>query len=174
LRGGVPESGALDDGFLEHGEPRGEVQAAAAADDDHPAVNGEGVEVLLQVDVGLHLDDHRNAVSVGDLRQFVEVAGFAVVDDVLGACGADEICSRAGARRADDHGSGIVGKLRGVDADAAACAVDGNRLTGLQPGLLEQRAPCGQARDADRRALAEGQGGRQRVDRAASMTANSA
>ncbi len=50
-------------------------------------------------------------MTVGDARQFVQVSGRSVVENVRGPGGADQVGSCRGARAADDDGSGGVGEL---------------------------------------------------------------
>ena len=59
LFGGIIEGHAENGGFLPHGVPRIDLHRAAAADHHHPALLGQHLEVVPEVDVGEHLAGRR-------------------------------------------------------------------------------------------------------------------
>jgi len=100
----------------------GNLDVASASDDDDAAKLVERGEVVGKVDVGEHFENHVG----GDA---VEVAGLAVVEDLVRALFADELEASFGAGSADDAESGSAGELDGGNAHAAAGTVDENSFT---------------------------------------------
>jgi len=115
--------------------------AALHADDDQAAVDGEGVEVAVEVLGADDVEDDVRAASGGVFAQFLDEVLFAVVDQDVGAQGAAgfEFVRAAGGDR-DLRADGLA-ELDRHRADAAAAAVHQQRLTGPQESDLEHVRP---------------------------------
>src|SRR5204862_8264569 len=88
--GRVEQGHATNVGVISHGAAGVDLDAAAGADDDDAAAPGQDVEVLVEVDVGEHLDDDVDAAAVGEPHQVVEVGRRSMVEDVVSAVVGDE------------------------------------------------------------------------------------
>ncbi len=140
---GVAEGHAQDGQVAGHGQARVDFDFAAAADDDDTAARGQDGKVGGEVFVGEHFKDEIGAAVIGEGRDFVEVVGDAVVQNVMSPLLLDEFqaCFRAGG--ADDDQAGGFGELDGGQAYATAGTVDQNSFTGLSLAADEQGAVGG-------------------------------
>ena len=59
------------------------VTGAPAADDHHPAVAGQDLQVTAQVDVGQHFQDDVHAAVLRKFHGFLQITLLAVVQDVM-------------------------------------------------------------------------------------------
>ena len=126
-----------------------QLERAAIADDGDAAALGDQVEISHEIDVREHLDDQVDAAPAGLRQDVLLVAGRRMVEHLVRALLARELSAPLGSRRAEDAQSGGARYLRGGDADGAACAVNQHRLARDRAPFVEERAPCGDIRNAD-------------------------
>ena len=157
LGGHVEEEHSEDSGVAAHDFARGDLDVAPAADDDYAAKLIERGDVVGEVDVGEHFENHVG----GDA---VEVAGLAAVEDLVCALFADELEAAFGAGSANDAESGSAGELDGSNADAAAGAVDEDGFAPNGAGFLEEGPVGGGVGNIDSGALSEGKGAGKGMD----------
>ena len=65
-----------------HRGARIDLDSAATADHHYPAAGSQGQEVIVQVDVGRHLEDYIDPAVAGQVRQGVQAPGLVVVKDM--------------------------------------------------------------------------------------------
>src|SRR5258706_11944864 len=83
--GGEHQGHAADVGVAGHRLPRVDLDAASIAHDHDAAIARQHRQILVEVDVGEHLDDRIYAAAAGQSHQLFEVVGGGVVEDVVGA-----------------------------------------------------------------------------------------
>src|SRR4051794_30640653 len=121
-----------------------------AADDDEPPPASEGAPEVWEPTVAADVENDVVAVLAG-----CEVVG-GVVDEVIGAEGADRVELR-GAAHAGDLGSERLGDLDGESSHAARRADDQDLLPGLDPSVVANRLEGGKCGDGNRSRLLERQ-----------------
>ncbi len=160
---GVEERHAQHVAVLAHHGPRIELELAAAAHDDDAPARRQQRQVAHQVDVGQHLDDQVEAFPVGELQQGLAVVRALVVEGGLRPLRPRELEALGRARRPRRAQALPAAELKRRRAHAAAGPVDEDRLPRLAAAALEEGAIGRPVRDAERRALGEGDLLRQRV-----------
>ncbi len=155
-RGHVPDRQAGDGRILAH-QPAGQnLDRPAAADDDDAAAERNQLEIVRQVDVGEHLENHVGPALVGQPQNLVAVARGSVVQHVMCAFGGDQGPPAIAARRPDDGQAGGHRELDGREPDASTGAVDQHRLSRPRLRPLHEPPPCRDRRHTDRGPLLEG------------------
>jgi hypothetical protein len=149
-------------GLAVHEVARGDLDGAAAADDDDTAARGEDVKVAAEVDVGQQLDDDVDAVALRDLEELVDVRRVAVVEGANRPLVEDEPAPLLAAGRAQDGDAARRGELHGRQADAAAGAVHEHGLAGYGLGAVEEGVVGRGVGHAERGALGEARARRRR------------
>src|SRR5206468_4287011 len=149
----VPECQAEDRRVFPHGPARIDLDGPTVADDDDAAEARHHVDVLLEVDVREHLEDHVRAVVAGELHELLEIVGCRVIEDLVSAVLLDEPAPALGSGGADDGHAVGHGELNRRDADAARGAVDEERFAGTGVSLVMEAAVRGAVRHAHRGAL---------------------
>src|SRR5208282_4674982 len=66
---------------------------AAVADDDDSAVGSEQLYVVRKIHVGEHFQDDVHAAAPSSFHDFIEIAGFAVIENLMSPFACDEIKS---------------------------------------------------------------------------------
>src|SRR5438445_3109106 len=164
LLAGVPERHPEDRGVAAHRVARIDRDRAAAADDDDPAAGSEYLEIIPEIQVRKHLEDHVHPAPSRDGRDLPEISRGAMVEDVVGALPRREVAPLRRTTGPDHEHPAGAAQLDGREADAAARPVDQEALAGHRAGLVEQGPIRGSVRDRHRRALRERQGPREGVD----------
>ena len=81
-----PQRQAEHRDVLGHDLARVDLDAAAIADDDDAAAGRDDRQIVIEIDVGEHFENHVRAAAAGDRGDLVEVAGVLVVDGVRAPC----------------------------------------------------------------------------------------
>src|SRR5262245_3590438 len=118
----VEQRHAEDRRILVHGQSRIDLHHAAVADDHDTSPHGDDPEILLEVDVGKHLEHHVDASATGQAHHLVEVTWRGVVDDMMRALLHHEPPATVRPGRADHGHASRPRELDGSDPDAAARA----------------------------------------------------
>ena len=118
--------------------------SALHRDDDDATVVGQATHFAFDVSAGHHVEDHVRAAAGGETFHFGSEVGTSIVDRVISA-ERHARCTLGVASCGRDHRR--AGGLRDLDrahADAARPALHEQRLTGLQPGAVENVRPDGE------------------------------
>ena len=162
--GHVEQRHAEDDSIPAHRVAGIDLDTPATADHDDPPMLGKHAEVLVEVDVGQHLDDEIDASPCRRLHDVIDVLLSAVIDDDLRAVLAHSGQAFLGAARADHPEAMSARQLDGCDADGTGGAMDQDCFCRPGMGPMEERAIRGGVRNAECGALRERRSRRQPVD----------
>ena len=160
--GGVKEDDPHHGGVPAHGVARIDLDGAAVSDHHDPAELRDHGQILGEVDVRQHLQDHIRALAVRHVRETFEVIGGGVVEDEVGSLLLDELSSPLRSRGPDDPHPVRPGKLDGGQTHAAAGAVNQDGLSRQGARLLVQRPSRCRIHGSHTGALGEREGGRKR------------
>ena len=80
---------------------RVDLDPAATADHHYPAIGRQDREVVVQIDVGQHLEDHIDTPAAGQLLYRVQITRLVVVKDMVRPMGQSQGPARLRADRAD-------------------------------------------------------------------------
>ena len=80
---GMPHSARPNtDDVLAHDLARVDLDAAAIADHDDASAGRDDGEVVIEIDVGEHFENHVGTAPAGERGDLVEIAGALVIDGV--------------------------------------------------------------------------------------------
>lgn len=114
---------ARDVGLFGHQQSWIDIDSASIADDNHATLLPfQYLNIIVQVDVGDHLEHELNAIRIKRLY-FLHIVGLFVIEDVVGALLFDQVETARASSRADHTHAMRFGQLSGSDADSARRAM---------------------------------------------------
>ena len=114
---------ARDVGLFGHQQSWIDIDGASIADDNHATLLPfQYLNIIVQVDVGDHLEHELNAVRIQCLY-LLHIVGLFVIEDVVGALLFDQVEAGRAASRADHTHAMRFGQLSGSDADSTRRAM---------------------------------------------------
>src|ERR1700682_613051 len=150
-----PKSDSEKGGAANHEFAGVDCDFSTIADDDHAALCGEELQVVREIYVGQHFENYVQAACRSGLQNFILIAGFGVIKDLVGALSFGDFQTFLRAGGAKDGESDGAGHLRGGDAHASACAVDQYRFSSANFRSLIQGVIRGAVGNPDASALSK-------------------